>query len=104
MRTIQLGTSALQVPVIAVGCMRINSLSKDEAKRFVQTSLDLGANFFDHADVYGGGACEEIFAEAIQMNDESTLKLTLSKWYPQRYVRLFKSAHTECGRRLFEAP
>ena len=68
MRTIKLGTSALQVPVVAVGCMRINSLSKADAARFVATSLDLGANFFDHADVYGGGACEEIFAEAIQMS------------------------------------
>lgn len=70
MRTIQLGKSALQVPVIAVGCMRIDSLSKEEARRFVETALELGANFFDHADVYGEGACEEIFADAIHMNDD----------------------------------
>ncbi|OXS56320.1 aldo/keto reductase [Cohnella sp. CIP 111063] len=68
MRTIQLGQTNLQVPVIAVGCMRINGLDKQEAERFVRTSLELGANFFDHADIYGGGACEEIFADAIQMN------------------------------------
>lgn len=70
MRTIKLGTSSLEVPVIAVGCMRINSLEKAEAERFVQASLEAGANFFDHADIYGGGACEEIFAEAIHMNDD----------------------------------
>jgi predicted oxidoreductase len=68
MRTIKLGQSQLQVPVIAVGCMRINKLSKPDAERFVQTALDEGANFFDHADIYGGGACEEIFAEAVHMN------------------------------------
>ena len=69
MKTIKLGVSALEVPVVAVGCMRINSLNKTEAERFVRTALEEGANFFDHADIYGGGACEEIFAEAIQMND-----------------------------------
>jgi len=68
MRKIKLGSSALDVPVIAVGCMRINSLEKAEAERFVQTALEEGANFFDHADIYGGGECEEIFAEAINMN------------------------------------
>jgi predicted oxidoreductase len=67
MRTIQLGTSQLEVPVVAVGCLRMNSLSKPEAERFIQTALEEGANFFDHADIYGGGACEEIFAEAIHM-------------------------------------
>jgi len=70
MRTIQLGTSTLQVPVVAVGCMRINRLSKPEAEKFIRTALEEGANFFDHADIYGGGACEEIFADAIGMNAE----------------------------------
>ncbi|TQR36760.1 aldo/keto reductase [Brevibacillus brevis] len=68
MRTIPLGTSTLEVPVIAIGCMRIGSLDKLQAERFVQTVLEEGANFFDHADIYGKGSCEEVFAEAIQMN------------------------------------
>jgi len=68
MRTIQLGTSSLQVPVVAVGCMRINSLDKPAAEKFVRTSMEEGANFFDHADIYGGGTCEEIFADAVGMN------------------------------------
>lgn len=77
MKTIKLGTSTLEVPVVAVGCMRINSLNKSEAERFVQTSLELGANFFDHADIYGGGTCEEIFADAIHMNDDIREKIIL---------------------------
>lgn len=28
----------------------------------VQAALDSGINFFDHADVYGRGACEEVFS------------------------------------------
>jgi predicted oxidoreductase len=76
-RTIKLGSSSLDVPVVAVGCMRINSLDKAEAERFVQTALEEGANFFDHADIYGGGKCEEIFADAIHMNAEIREKIIL---------------------------
>ena len=77
MRTIQLGKSDLQVPVIAVGCMRINGLEKEEAEKFIRTAMENGANFFDHADIYGGGACEEIFSEAIHMNSELREKMIL---------------------------
>lgn len=70
MRTMKLGISSLEVPVIAVGCMRLNSLDASKAERFVQTALDEGANFFEHADIYGGGKCEELFADAIHMNDD----------------------------------
>ncbi|MFC4427008.1 aldo/keto reductase [Deinococcus navajonensis] len=68
MRSLKLGTSNLDVPVIAVGCMRINSLDKPAAERFVHAALDEGATFFDHADIYGNGASEEIFADALGMN------------------------------------
>ncbi|KUO97311.1 aldo/keto reductase [Ferroacidibacillus organovorans] len=77
MKKIKLGTSSLEVPVVAVGCMRINSLDKKQAETFVQTALEEGANFFDHADIYGGGACEEIFADAIQMNGDIREKVIL---------------------------
>lgn len=77
MRTIKLGTSSLEVPVVAVGCMRINSLDKPGAEKFVRTAMEEGANFFDHADIYGGGECEEIFADAVQMNDDIREKMIL---------------------------
>ncbi|MGN7358999.1 aldo/keto reductase [Paenibacillus sp. SAF-054] len=68
MRTMKLGTSTLEVPVVAVGCMRIGSLDMQQTERFVQTALEEGANFFEHADIYGGGTSEERFAEAIHMS------------------------------------
>jgi predicted oxidoreductase len=77
LRTMKLGSSTLEVPVVAVGCMRINSLEKAEAERFVQTALEEGANFFDHADIYGKGTCEEIFADAIDMNARVREKIIL---------------------------
>jgi predicted oxidoreductase len=77
MKTIKLGKTGLDVPAIAVGCMRINKLSALEAERFVAAALDMGANFFDHADIYGGNACEEIFAQAIHLNPTVREKIIL---------------------------
>jgi predicted oxidoreductase len=74
---IQLGKSGLQVPVVAVGCMRINGLEPDDAERFVKTSIEEGGVFFDHADVYGRGTCEEIFAQAVHMTPSVREKLIL---------------------------
>ena len=67
MKKIMLGKSGLSVPTIAVGCMRINGLGEKEAADFVQTAIENGANFFDHADIYGRGECEKIFAKAVGM-------------------------------------
>ncbi len=72
-----LGSSKLEVPVIAVGCMRINGLEPAEAERFVKGAVDVGATFFDHADVYGDGRCEEIFADAIGMSPAVREQITL---------------------------
>ncbi len=77
MRTMKLGSSGLEVPVIAVGCMRINSVDKAGAEKLVRTALEAGLNFFDHADIYGGGTCESIFADAIHMNDSIREKIIL---------------------------
>ena len=65
MYTIALGKSGLQVPTVAVGCMRISNMSEYEISNFINTSLEFGANFFDHADIYGAGKCEEVFGKAI---------------------------------------
>lgn len=77
MKRIKLGKSGLEVPAVAVGCMRINGLSKQEVEAFIKNALDQGANFFDHADIYGRGSCEEIFAEAVQMSDSIREKMVL---------------------------
>lgn len=56
----------IQVPTIGLGCMRIANKTKNEVIELINTSLELGINFFDHADIYGGGRSEEIFAEALK--------------------------------------
>ena len=94
MRTIPLGGSDLDVPVVAIGCMRIDSLDAREADRFVHAALDEGANFFDHADIYGNGACEEIFAEAVGMSPSVREQLVLqSKCGIREGMYDFSKAH-----------
>ena len=65
MYKIDFGKSGIMVPTVAVGCMRISDMSEKEASAFVDTALSLDANFFDHADIYGGGKSEEVFGKAI---------------------------------------
>lgn len=51
---------------IAHGCMRIAGLSDSEADRLIKVSLDCGINYFDHADIYSGGRCEEKFGGVLK--------------------------------------
>ena len=63
MRKIELGKSEL---LVAVGCMRISNMTESQVEEFIDTSLENGANFFDHADIYGGGMSETVFGNAIK--------------------------------------
>ena len=69
---IDFGKSGVKVPTVAIGCMRISNMSGKEVSAFVDTALSQGANFFDHADIYGGGKSEEVFGRAIsaQMREQ----------------------------------
>nr|WP_249308597.1 aldo/keto reductase [Lederbergia citrea] len=60
-----------------MGNMRITQLSLSEIEKLIRTAMDEGINFFDHADIYGGGECEELFSNAIQMNADIREKMIL---------------------------
>jgi predicted oxidoreductase len=61
MKSIRIGNTPLEGSRIALGCMRLSD-NKDEALASVKAALDQGINFFDHADIYGGGKREEVFS------------------------------------------
>ena len=77
MREIKLGKSNLMVPVIAAGCMRMDSLDERTAASFIDKALSLGVNFFEHANIYGGGLCETLFAKAVGMKPSVREKFIL---------------------------
>lgn len=66
MKTLKIG-GVVPASEISLGCMRIASLDNKDAERLIRTALDDGINFFDHADIYGKGHSEEVFAQAIGM-------------------------------------
>ncbi len=67
MNKINLGKSSLSVPQIAIGCMRLTELSSHHQVRdFLEFCVEKEANFFDHADIYGGGECERLFGNVLK--------------------------------------
>lgn len=66
MKNISLGNGVLEVPEIGLGCMRITELGSVKAVReLIDTAMDCGINFFDHANIYAKGEAERIFGEAV---------------------------------------
>ena len=66
MKTITLNNTNLSIPEIGMGCMRIVELENaDAVKSWIDTALENGINFFDHADIYGKGRCEELFGKVL---------------------------------------
>ena len=52
----------MPVSAVAMGCMRLTD-AKVSPDVLIGTALELGIDFFDHADIYGGGACEAVFGD-----------------------------------------
>lgn len=63
-KKIQFGTSDLQAASVILGCMRMNGAEKPA--EIIETAYEHGIDFFDHADIYGGGECETIFGKALK--------------------------------------
>lgn len=64
MKQIDLG-GKLTVSRIGLGFMRLAALSVTEAEKLIRTALESGITLMDHADIYGGGRSESLFAEAL---------------------------------------
>jgi len=60
----RLGSTELEVSAVSFGTWAIGGdwgpVDEDEAVRAIYRAIDLGVNFFDTADIYGGGRSEEL--------------------------------------------
>ena len=65
MNRLQIGTSGIEGSEISLGCMRIGGMETAKLDHLIKTSIDLGIDFYDHADIYGGGKCEEVFTASL---------------------------------------
>lgn len=84
MKTLDLPGIAQPASNIILGLMRIEPLGDGEIRELVDTALDAGINFLDHADVYAtqDHECERRFAEAMA-------------WTPAERERVI--IQTKCG-------
>lgn len=67
----------LNVSQLVFGCMRIASMEKNALSDLIQTALDEGINFFDHADIYGGGKSEALFGEVLKDHPQLRSKMII---------------------------
>ena len=79
---IHLGKTGLMVSRICLGCMTYGApaagkpkpgshawaLNEEETQPFFRQAIDLGINFFDTANVYSGGASEEVLGRFLKAN------------------------------------
>lgn len=66
MNYLTVGTTNIKASQMVLGCMRMASLTAEEAIAVVSQAVESGVNFFDHADIYGAGESEVRFAQAIK--------------------------------------
>lgn len=77
MKFIKLGKSDFFVPQIAQGCMRIAGIDDKSAENLICKCIELGINFFDHADIYGDGESERKFGRAFPLNSSNREKVII---------------------------
>lgn len=78
----RLGKTGMKVSRICLGCMSYGepvtgeakpgshawALNEEQSQPFFRQALDLGINFFDTANVYSGGASEEVLGRFLKAN------------------------------------
>ncbi|KEO83501.1 aldo/keto reductase [Tumebacillus flagellatus] len=76
-RTASFGPQAVEVSALALGCMGLagtwdpQEFSEEHLKRGIaalETAVEAGITFYDHADIYGRTMSESVFGEFLDMN------------------------------------
>jgi aryl-alcohol dehydrogenase-like predicted oxidoreductase len=106
----KLGQSDLMVTPIGLGCWQFSkqqnmagkfwpTLNDDIITQVVKLSLDGGINWFDTAEVYGGGASEKALASALVSQGVMPGEVLIAtKWWPM--FRTASNIPQTIGRRL----
>ena len=74
MKNIKIG-GKFSASAISLGCMRMSGLDKKRVDAIMDTALERGINFFDHADIYGKGMAEKVFGDYLKRNKNAREKM-----------------------------
>ena len=55
--------NSMKASAISLGCMRMSKLDEKSVDAIMDTALENGINYFDHADIYGKGNSEVLFGK-----------------------------------------
>ncbi len=73
----RLGTSGFTVPLLGLGTNNFGGRSDEAAsRRVIDASIDVGANFFDTANIYTGTASETIIGKALKGRRDKVILTT----------------------------
>ena len=76
----RLGKGGLEVPALGLGCMGMSNVygasDETEAIATIHRAIELGMNFLDSADMYGGGKNEELVGRAIRDRRDKVILAT----------------------------
>jgi predicted oxidoreductase len=82
-----LGADGPLVSRIALGCMGLTGtwnpaeMNAEREKRAItafEAAVDVGITLYDHADIYGGGTCEEVFKTCLKAVPGSREKIVIA--------------------------
>ena len=76
MKKIKAGNK-FEASAIALGCMRMGGLDEKKVDAIMDTATENGINFFDHADIYGGGNAEKVFGQYLKRHISQREKMII---------------------------
>jgi len=80
----RLGDAGVKLSEIGLGGWLTfgNALEAEQARNVMRTAFDVGINFFDTADVYAEGKCEEAWGELLKDHKRSDYVLATKLFFP----------------------
>jgi aryl-alcohol dehydrogenase-like predicted oxidoreductase len=96
MEYVRLGKTGLKVSRLCFGCMTYGTpekgshtwaLNEEQSRPFIKKALELGIDFFDTANVYSGGASEEVLESIKNWVLAHRIEETFWQRNPWRYNR-----------------
>src|SRR5580700_506005 len=80
----RLGDAGVKLSEIGLGGWLTfgNALEAEQARNVMRTVFDVGINFFDTADVYAEGKCEEAWGELLKDRKRSDYVLATKLFFP----------------------
>lgn len=76
MKAIKMG-GIIPASAVTLGCMRMAGLDRAGVERIMDCALENGINYFDHADIYGGGRSEELFGDWLADHPDLRERITV---------------------------